>query len=475
MSKKYPPNASILRAIAAGRVGWQTAMGEWIDNAFDRNASRVSITIEKDSVTIEDNGSGTPTPHKIIQLGEHTAAADGLGEFGLGGKESLLWAGGERSSVSIVTTHRGVTRRLAMDWLQYARTEWELPDPNERPAEAGEIGTKIQVKPLQVRPPSDLARYCEELGYLYSHAIRHDTKQITIKGPGIKERPRTVAAWGPPEFESEPAPIQTTVQIGNKLARVFAGVVKEGIPNVRSGLTYWYKYRVILPASARGCGNFNIARVCGFVELLDGWKPSLTRNKNGLTVGDDALFAAVEQTIAPILEAAETVGSTFALRDLSARLESKIGAMLNATKDSKAKRERGESHGSVSPSASGRRHTRAMREQSGVTFPGTRQGRGLKIGYEHLGGTKLGEPKPPNIILNLDNDFMARAVRANHDEVLILAVASLIADWDCNQSDEKGNRYLRGLEPKSFAEQAGVILAAAPMLDGKPMLKVVGA
>lgn len=473
---RYPPRASTLRAIAAGNVGWLTAFGEWIDNSFDRHATRVSITLERDSLTIEDDGEGTATLPALVQLGEHTDAATGLGEYGMGGKESLLWAGGERSDVVILSTHRGVTRRLAMNWLDYARSDWELPDVHERPATPGEIGTKIQVHPLRGRPPANPERICEELGYLYSRAIRRDNRQITIKWPGIKERPRVIAAWEPPEFESSPAPIHITIQVGNKSADVFAGVVKEGVRNPRYGLTYWYKYRVIMPASARGCGDFHITRVCGFVELRDGWKSALTRNKNGLTVGDEALFAEVERTILPILQAADRAGSTFALRELSARLESRVGTILNSLRDSKAKRGKGETQGSVRPAGTNRKHQRAEQEQSGVTFPGTKHGRGLKIGYEPLGGTKLGEAKPPNITLNLDNQFVKQAVDENRDDTLVLAIGALIADWDCNQpADEKGNRYFRGFEPKSFAEQVGTIVNAAPSLDGKPVLKAVGA
>lgn len=473
---KYPPNANILRAVAAGQVGWETAMSEWIDNAFDRKATRVAITFDKDTVTIQDDGEGSPSPHKIVQLGEHTPAPNGLGEFGMGGTESLLWAGGERSSVSILSTHHGVTRRLEMNWLDFARSEWELPDVIERPAMAGEIGTSIQVRPLRARAPKpgELIQKCEGLGYLYSHAIRRDHKQITIKAAGKSERPQVVTAWDPPEFDPSLPIVDSEILVGAKNVRVFAGVVKEGVRNIRSGLTYWYNYRVILKASAKGCGDFTIGRVCGFVELKEGWKALLTRNKNGLTVGDEALFEEVERVILPVLQAAERVGSTFALRSLSARLESHFGSMLGAgSKDKKAKRDKGEIHGSVKPRNTEQKHQRAKQEQPGVRFPGTRSGGGFKVGYEHLGGTKLGEAKPPNVLLNLDNEFIAEAVRTSNEGILVCAIGALIADWDCTQPDDKGNRYLRSLEPTSLPEKLGAILAASPLLDGKAILQAV--
>jgi histidine kinase/DNA gyrase B/HSP90-like ATPase len=470
----YPPNPSVLRAIAAGRVGWPTACGEWIDNAFDRKATRVSITFEKQTLTIEDDGEGTDQPARIVQLGEHSAT-DGLGEFGMGGKESLLWAGGERSTVMILSSHRGITRRLEVSWLDFAKG-WNLPEPSEWKTEPGEIGTKIQVRPLRSTVPKSFEQLCEYLGYIYSHAIRRDHKQITIKGPSLKERPRVVLPWQPPPFdESLPIARDVVVNVGNREALIYAGVVKEGVRNTKSGLTYWYGYRVVLEAGAHGCGNYHIGRLCGFVELRGGWKSALTRNKNGLTVDDDALFAEVERAIKPVLEAADQVGSTFQQRALSSRLESRIGEMLNATRDAKAKRAPGESHGTVLPADSERHHQRARQEQPGVRFPGTRNGRGLKVGYQPLGGTKLGEAKPPNITLNMDNPFIAQAVHGERDDVLILAISSLIADYDANEAaDGRGNRYIRGIEPKSFPEQVGSIVASAPSLDGKPVLKVAG-
>lgn len=474
---KYPPKTSVLRAFASGRVGWTTATAEWIDNAFDRRASRVAITFEKDGLTIQDDGEGTPSPQAIVQLGEHTHAADGLGEYGIGGTESLLWAGGERSDVVITTTHRGVTRRLAMNWLDYARSDWELPDVHERPAEPGEIGTKIHLRTLQARPPRDLNLLCSELGFLYSRAIRRENKQITIKAGGVKERPRIVTPWQPPEFDAAlPQVRDAQIQIGTKEAVVNCGVVKEGVHNPKNGITYWFRYRVILPASAKGCGDHLFTRVCGFVELLDGWKASLTRNKNGLVVGDDLLFDEVERLIKPVLIAAEQVGSTFALRDLSHRLESRIAPALKGRTsrqpDAKARRAQGDRHGTVTPKDTDRKHSRADHEQAGVRFPGTSGSRGLNIGYDHLGGIKTGEAKPPSIILNLDNPFIADAVHRSDETALVMAVSSLIADWDCSQPDEKGNRYLRTLEPKTFAEQLGSILAAAPSLDGRPAIRL---
>jgi hypothetical protein len=467
---KYPPSVNVLRAVAAGKVGWTTALGEWIDNAFDRSATRVFISFERDTVTVQDDGEGTATPHKIVQLGEHDPTV-GLGEFGMGGTESLLWAGGERSDVAIDTVNRGVYRTLKMNWLHYAQSDWELPDPHERHAKPGEIGTIIRVSPLRAKLPYDMGKLCDELGFLYSHAIRRDNKQITIKGPGIKERPRVVPAWLPPEFEPQAPTIHTVVQIGNREADVFAGVVKNGVKNLKSGLTYWYKFRVILPASSRGCGDFNIGRVCGFVELRGGWKSVLTRNKNGIVVGDDALFAAVEQAIRPVLEAAERAGSVLGLRDLNTRLETRVGAMIRATKDAKAKRERGETQGTVTPTGSTKRHKRAKTEQPGSTFPGTRNGRGIKVGHEHLGNTKVGEAKPPNVTLNLDNPFVAEAVKNNRDDTLVVLIAVLIGDWEVSASPT-GDRYLRGTEPQDIPETVGRILAGEPVLDGKPALKL---
>lgn len=472
---RFPPkNLAMLRGFSAGKVGWLSALSEWIDNGFDRLATRVSIVFDKGTLTVEDDGEGTATPQKIVQLGEHTDAAEGLAEFGMGGKESLLWAGGEKSTVAIVTTHRGVTRRLKMNWLDYAISDWDLPDAGVQSAQPGEIGTRIQVQSVQAKLPHNIDSLCEELGYLYSHAIRTYNKQITIKGPGIRQRPRIILPWHPPEWDlALPYVSGVPVHVGQKEAVVHAGVVKEGVPNPRYGLTYSYRYRVILKNSSKGCGDYHPGRVCGYVELQSGWKPSLTRNKNGLQIDDDALFAAVEQVMRPVLEAAEHVGSIFALKDLNHRLESRIASALKGPHaDAKAKREKGELHGSVRPEGTPRRHKRAEQEQPGKTFQSADK-RALNVKHIHLGGDKIGDAQPPNITLNLDNPYIAQAVAANADDVLMMAIASLIANYECEHTEEKGQRYLSGMAPKTFAEQLGSIVRAAPTLNGKPSLRAV--
>jgi len=456
-----------------GKIGWPSAMAEWVDNAFDRHATRVSFVFEKNFLTIQDDGEGTPTPHAIVQPGHHTPSSDGLGEFGVGGSESLLWAGGEKSSVLIVSTHRGMTRELQMNWTEYARSEWELPDPSERPALPGEIGTRIQVTPVKATRPRSFDALCAELGYIYSHAIRRENKQIAIKTTG-GERPRLVLAWTPPPFDMRLRQVNEVIHVGKRTATVRAGVVAEGARNERYGITYWYRYRVVLPNSVKGCGSFNPTRVSGFVELLDGWKSNLGRRKDEIALEAEELFAEVERVMRPVLEDAERAGSTFTLNELSQRLESRIAAALNPqTPDSKARRPGdADQEGAVDPTNTGRKHKRAAIEQPGSRFSGASGGRGVRIAYQNLGGDSVGECKPPFVILNLDNSFISEATKRADDDALIVVVAALIADWDAQQPDSKGQRYFRGVL-KSFAEQFGVALKASPALDGRQLLAKV--
>jgi hypothetical protein len=472
MAQKYPPEVGVLRALAAGKVGWVTAAGEWIDNAFDRQAMTVELLLEKDSLTIRDNGEGTATPQDIVQLGKHTAAPDGLGEYGIGGTEALLWAGGERAAVTIQSTHRGTTRRLVMSWLDFARSDWELPDLDVRPAEPAEIGTTLFVRPLQAPQPRNITGLCDELGYLYSHAIRRENRQITIKSAGRRERPRVVMPWEPPAFDPElPQIIRASIHVGNKEAIVSAGVVQAGVPNPRSGLTYWYGYRVVLPHTAAGCGDHSIGRVCGFVELRSGWKSALTRNKNGLVVDDAALFAEVERVIAPVLEAADRAGSTLAMRELSHRLESQINQGLG-TPTAKGTRQAGTERGTVTPKGTDRTHKRATQEQAGTRFPGRRDGQGIKVDWSHLGGDKIGDAKPPTVTLNMNNPFIAQAIEARDYKVLAIAVVTLIGDWEYQQPAGNGLHYLTGMEPQSLPELIGRILKNTAF-DGKPITEPV--
>jgi Histidine kinase-, DNA gyrase B-, and HSP90-like ATPase len=472
MPTKYPPdNQALLRGIAAGRVGWLTACCEWIDNAFDQDAMRVAITFGDRTLIVEDDGAGTATPHDLVQIGRHRATERGLGEFGMGGKESLLWAAGEKGAVEITSTHRGhITRALSMNWPAYAEA-WELPDAAEWPARLDEIGTRILIPALQVAVPSSkaLEALMTAIGYRYSHALRVLNKQITFR---LRDRrPQVVSAWEPPPFDHElPIVREAPIRIGphDRLAVVTAGIVPEGRANPRSGLTYWHSYRVIIDASAHGCGRFNIGRICGFVELRDGWRDALGRNKNEIRKDAQLLFTAVEETIWHVLEAADQIGSTFAHRQLTQQLEALFNAPRPAT--AKAKRDPGAEHGTVDPQQTPRRHRQARKTQPGERFPRDRGNRAVKVEWQHLGGTKLGDCKPPrHVLLNLDNAFVAQARDTSNLAALQVVIITLLWDSD-QQQDDRGDRYLPFPAIDRFSVVAGEFLATNPQLDGHALL-----
>ncbi len=463
-----PPEPHVLTGLAARKMTWVKVLMEWIDNSLDKKATHIHFDFAHGALSIEDDGEGTDSVHDIVQLGKHTPSDSGIGFFGLGGSEALLWAGGPTSSVSIISVHHQIARRLDMNWYDYGISHWMLPDAYERAAEANERGTKIQIRSLRARPPRDWDQICQDLGYYYSHAIRRFGKSLSIRTPTSKLLP--VEAWEPPEFEPDAPTIDTTITVKNRSVKIFAGVIKEGVKNVRRGLTYWYGRRVIIPESAQGCGDFSPARVCGFIELGDEWRSSFTLQKDGLTSNAEELFGAVETAIRPVLEAAATIGATFEFKELNHRLESRIADMLKS-KTAKGKREKGKSRGTVKPKNTERTHRRANKEQAGDRFASGTSGK-IHIDYIPLGGVKMGEAKPPSVMLNMDNPFIAQAVKNNREDTLLLAISSIIADWD-TEANNNNQLYLKGYEEKSFLEQVGMILASAPELDGSTVLRAV--
>jgi DNA gyrase/topoisomerase IV subunit B len=55
-----PPEPGLLIALAAQRLRWITVFGEWLDNCLDANANHIEIVIEKDHLSVRDNGRAVP-------------------------------------------------------------------------------------------------------------------------------------------------------------------------------------------------------------------------------------------------------------------------------------------------------------------------------------------------------------------------------------------------------------------------------
>lgn len=423
---KTTPTAHILSSYAnRGGMSWRKALFEWIDNSIGAQATAIHVEIRKTHVSIRDNGTGTATMEAFATLGEHVehSRPDGISCYGVGSKDAALWIGKEKSTVSVTSMHKGITREIMINWEEMARNDWTVDDPLERPAREGELGTSILVKPVGVSVPTKarLERMLEEIGYYYRPAIKSGV-QISISSPALGSRPVPATPWAPPEFE--PGVIDTTITVGNRTARVFVGVVREGFSTRYRGFTYFREFRVIEAATSNGCGQYNAAHVCGFVDLDRSWR--LTTNKEAI-VNAEELYLAVEQASLEVLRRAETRGSMLASQELTAAVEAQVNAGLENA-NAKAKRGRGNKSGTKETTGKGGKHTGAQNEQPGNTFGGKpRKSGSVRICFAPLGKGKsprIGEFKSPNITLNSDHPLVAGLI-SDAPNIQCLAALSL--------------------------------------------------
>lgn len=459
-------------------MSWKIALLEWIDNAFGAKAQRVTVEIGKNGkdsyVLVEDDGLGTDAMHAFATLGEHVEhkKKDGISHYGIGSKDAALWVGKEFGRLKVRSVCGGMVRSCVFDWQELGRNNWRADDPDEAPAKPGDVGTRIEVSPAVPKLPS-LEDLIEQLGYHYRPALRHG-RQIVFKHRSLGVEPRIVPPWEPPPLE--PGHIDLVIEVGGKKARLYVGVVAEGHSCGHRGITYFRDFRVIREASGKGCGNYNPAHVCGFVELDDKWR--LNTNKDGF-FGEQDLFDAVEQAAKPVLERAEQRGMQASSSEFATAIEGMLNSAL-AEANAKARRKPGKSKGTQESTGRGPRHTRAEDEQKGNTFP-SRGGKqpgsaGFRISHAALGKGVVGEfTKPNTVILNIENTLIAHALKENNVLAGYVLAAGLLATTEALTGQQLLFRdKLSELDDaRKFQARMCQLLTATIALDGRPLISSV--
>lgn len=415
---EQPPRVETwINQICSERIEHHVAMGEMIDNAFDAGATRVVIDFNsrKGYVVVTDNGGGCATPNVIITPGERLQhRTTKLGRYGIGAKNFAFWYGGPDHIVNVDSVTPSGTRHSAgVNW-KWAKREnkWVVEVGDPVPTDTAH-GTAIKISSTQLRKlpaGKDFDAVIDKLDFTYSRALRGVTgggrKSIVIIRDG---EPFQLSGWEPPLLVDS---VDEIISVGDgRRVRVRAGIVADGQINKRSGLTYFYNYRVIIPHTSKGCGDYDKSRFCGFVELLEGW--SLTKNKDNITAHEDELFEAVLRVVEPVLQKASGAAHVIESRALNDRAQACLDSMTgHEPPNAKAKRgPRTGDHGAVSPTNTGRGHTRAAVEQSGATFvggPKKRRQRELLDSRIRMSFEERGADEPPITV-----DLRGRTVECN--------------------------------------------------------------
>lgn len=474
------PDTHILESYAH-RTGmtWQIVIFEWLDNALEAKAKSILIEFGNKFVAVKDNGHGTEKLGAFGTLGSHVphgVGPDRISRYGVGCKDGALWVGKENGTLHVRSVHRGRVRECRFDWQEISRNGWQCDDPTNVEAPPNEIGTRIAISPVIPRLPV-FGKLLESIGYHYGPALREGV-QILVKHRSLGTDAVPVKPWSKPALED--GVINTTVDVDGKKARVIVGVIKQGEITARRGFTYYRDWRVLIPNTAQGCGDYNPAHVCGLVELDSSWR--LNTNKDGF-LDSEKLFRAVEEAARPVLERAHQQGTSITNEKFTAT----VAGMMNAGRkdpNAKGKRRRGKvpmKPGAVEPTGTGPKHTQAENEQPGKRFPGKgRNGANseLKLTYARLGEGIVGTfHKPTTICMNLDNAAVAQAVAESNVLAALALAASVLS------VEQAVDPQLKLLPDEIAAHDADVgkkfqanmaqILSGATAVDGRALLSVV--
>lgn len=484
-----PPTA-VLSSMVNQDLGWRRALAELVDNAFDAGATNVGIEFGPATpsggarfMTIRDDGDGCEDLTVMVVPGaRRRSLTSRLGCYGIGAKDASLWIGGETCCVYVESIYKGRERSLNVNWaLVVSSGSWKYDTgATDEAADTGRRGTVVTIKPVTHRVPDGSAWnvLVEDLGYLYWPAIR-DGKQITLRAKTKGSAGKPVPRWEQPPIDDV---VDCIVDVEGKKAHVRAGIVPTEFQgqNKRPGLTYVHNFRVIRgPGSAGGnrggdgCGGLDYSRVCGVVELTDGWV--LTKNKDNISTHSEELYDAVFVALEGLLRKAETLGHTIESAQFLTGVESLINRALGRP-DGKAVRGSGDKTGTKRPTGRGRRHRQAAHEQDGATF--LRRGGG-SIGVSMTPQGEAGAlgrfDGTSRIFLNKEHVLLADAMHeGNRKVVAVVAISILVAACTLSGGSQTviaGFDAVRGLDPaEKFNGMLGELTSKSLVLDGRDMV-----
>lgn len=475
---KIVPDTNQIRSMCNQTLSWKTALSEWIDNSLDAGANQIRIALDnRKSCTVTDDGCGAPDVLAVVSPGRSKAhKTTKLGRYGVGGIDAALWVGGEKSKMVVDSTCNGSRSVLSVDWQALIdKGEWEIPDPEVHAFSAGlRSGTKIHVAPTRALPSGECwSDLVADLGYIYSRAIRSGC-QILISGPATKHKDVPLKPWELPKLK--PGHIDTTIQVRGHDVRVVCGIVEDGVPNTRIGLTYYHNFRAIVSASSNGCGGHNAARIAGYVDVGSGW--ALDKNKNGLGPRADELYDAVEAACESVLVQADSIGYHLETSALQNKISDRLNAVFAglAEKNRKAVRHKQNSAktGTVEATGKGSGHTKAAKTQRGQTFSERLSNASLRLVFVEMTGDIVGEVMANGTIaLNDSLAGVRKAKEQGNEHALTMCCFALLADHFRSQEPggQQTMKMIRGFEKTNnisadFCKNYGVLLASQTALNG---------
>lgn len=455
------PEVNWLHSARARNIGWEKALAELIDNAFDARANQVRITSVARTIVVSDDGSGVRDLSATVRSGRHVPTdSTELGMFGVGLKDAWHWAG---HRMEVDTVHAGVRGVLIADSREMLKSSrWEIDDPVYTECHGAPTGTSITLHLANTAPrrnaPSE--QVYKNLAWIFTPALL-DGKQITVPA-GRKSKPLKSIAL--PDLIDV---IDDAFTVSGKSVSLRAGIIADGQRMVRGPFWIQYGHRNIAHKPI-GCGSYSAERIGGIIKLAKGdW--DLSVNKDDLTDYKEELADEIFARIEWMLKKADHLSEELANDELQAELESELNQAFVTAKKTERECRPGSAglSGAINAIGSSRNRRRAANsdpdlsgsvESLAEAKEGTaRKKRGIHLAFRDLENGTLGEYDDfsNRVTLNRSHPFVQYARQSKEYKPTLHALAtSLICHWAVTNSGKQKLLF----EAADFAETFGRVL-----------------
>src|SRR5262245_24467083 len=167
------PTMGIIRAMVNRRLGLAAASSELVDNACDKGAKHIRLSVDRKLVCVEDDGMGVVDLPGMMIYGHHAVTMDEeptIGRYGVCFKDAVIWLG---RSLHVETRNNGQRRAVAVDWLELERNPvpWAITfgDKIEEPGQSS--FTRISVSDIYNHRMDNARQLGERLAIRFSPGI----------------------------------------------------------------------------------------------------------------------------------------------------------------------------------------------------------------------------------------------------------------------------------------------------------------
>jgi len=405
------PTTEMIYYMRQQNLTWFEVIKEFVDNAVDQAASRVTIEFtagQSATCIVEDNGKGCANLSLLVHMAARAdTPSTRIGRYGIGAKDGAVWAAKE---IHIHSVCEEVRSTLSHDWERLRLGQrWQIVRPMTEPAPGEPSGFRLELRKLLHRPP-DRIRLLDELARTYMPWLSMGGYLGLKMG---KEKDFT-----PVEPSQRPsllhAQTETLIYEG-KSVEITLGLIPPASQVPWSGVLCLYGPRVITQKRRLGIPPDAIGAICGWAEFSRDW--GVEKNKRDFTDDLTPLEAMIADRFADLFAQASHQQMTQpqeALREkLNQRLKRMrlpIGPLVRNTRPGP----RDIKEGTIVPTDTGPPHRDGKNERPGPTRP---QRRSMSMNFVHMGPEGPRCEKVSEVVtINLDHpDFTA----AIHDMKLL--------------------------------------------------------